>query len=247
MSSRPDRAARQDDEVSAMLKVQGLKKTFYTRKKHISTVLSDVSFTLYEGEKLALTGDSGTGKSTVARILAGLTPPDSGSVTLSGTELWDLSGKPRYLRAEGRNIQLVSQAPYDSLDPVQRVGKAVEEALLFSGAVERRKEAEAAAAELFDLVRLPRELMKRRPFALSGGQAQRVAVARALALSPDVLIADEATAMLDMTSQAQIAELLTELNRKRGLAVIFISHDASLNRAFADRILRLEDGVVKEV
>lgn len=227
-----------------MLKVSSLEKTFNKGKKNAVTVLSDISFTLEDGEKLAVAGVSGVGKSTLARILTGLERPDGGSVELNGVSLWSGGKRPRYDRAHGRKIQMVFQSPYDSLDPMQKAGRAVEEALLFSGGAKDRKQAVKKRDELFELVRLPLSLAERRPSALSGGQAQRVAIARALALSPEVLIADEATAMLDVTSQAQIVRLLTELNRDRGLSLIFISHDADLLDIAADRILTLKDGVL---
>lgn len=227
-----------------MLKVSSLEKTFNNGKKNAVTVLSDISFTLEDGEKLAVEGVSGVGKSTLARILTGLERPDGGSVELNGVSLWSGGKRPRYDRAHGRKIQMVFQSPYDSLDPMQKAGRAVEEALLFSGGAKDRKQAVKKRDELFELVRLPLSLAERRPSALSGGQAQRVAIARALALSPEVLIADEATAMLDVTSQAQIVRLLTELNRDRGLSLIFISHDADLLDIAADRILTLKDGML---
>lgn len=229
-----------------MLRVEHLKKTFYPRKNVSLNVLSDILFELADGEKLALQGASGAGKSTIARILTGLETPDGGNVILDGKPLWSDDRKRKYDRTEGRKIQMIFQSPYASLDPMQKAGDAVAEALVFSRRAKRGKEAREGAEELFDLVGLPRELTDRRPFALSGGQAQRVAVARALALSPSVLIADEATAMLDVTTQARIIELLNELNEKLGLSLLFISHDEALLKSCAHKILRLADGAVTE-
>lgn len=229
-----------------MLSVKNLQKTFHTGKTDGLTVLSDISFTLGDGERLALSGASGVGKSTVARILTGLETPDGGNVFLDGEPLWSEGRHRKYDREKGRGIQMIFQSPYASLDPVQTIGGAVAEALVFSHSAKRGRDAKEKTEELFGLVGLPFGLAKRRPFALSGGQAQRAAIARALALRPSVLIADEATAMLDVMTQARIAELLGELSAKLGLAVIYISHDADFLRLAADRITVLERGTLRE-
>lgn len=229
-----------------MLTVKNLQKTFHTGKTDGLTVLSDISFTLGDGERLALSGASGVGKSTVARILTGLETPDGGNVFLDGEPLWSEGRHRKYDREKGRGIQMIFQSPYASLDPVQTIGGAVTEALVFSHSAKRGREAKEKTEELFGLVGLPFGLAKRRPFALSGGQAQRAAIARALALRPSVLIADEATAMLDVMTQARIAELLGELSAKLGLAVIYISHDTDFLRRAADRITVLEHGTLRE-
>lgn len=229
-----------------MLSVKNLQKTFHTGKTDGLTVLSDISFTLGDGERLALSGASGVGKSTVARILTGLETPDGGNVFLDGEPLWSEGRHRKYDREKGRGIQMIFQSPYSSLDPVQTIGGAVAEALVFSHSAKRGREAKEKTEELFGLVGLPFGLAKRRPFALSGGQAQRAAIARALALRPSVLIADEATAMLDVMTQARIAELLGELSAKLGLAVIYISHDSDFLRRAADRITVLEHGTLRE-
>lgn len=229
-----------------MLSVKNLQKTFHTGKTDGLTVLSDISFTLGDGERLALSGASGVGKSTVARILTGLETPDGGNVFLDGEPLWSEGRHRKYDREKGRGIQMIFQSPYASLDPVQTIGGAVAEALVFSHSAKRGRDAKEKTEELFGLVGLPFGLAKRRPFALSGGQAQRAAIARALALRPSVLIADEATAMLDVMTQARIAELLGELSAKLGLAVIYISHDSDFLRRAADRITVLEHGTLRE-
>lgn len=229
-----------------MLTVKNLQKTFHTGKTDGLTVLSDISFTLGDGERLALSGASGVGKSTVARILTGMETPDGGNVFLDGEPLWSEGRHRKYDREKGRGIQMIFQSPYASLDPVQTIGGAVAEALVFSHSAKRGREAKEKTEELFGLVGLPFGLAKRRPFALSGGQAQRAAIARAHALRPSVLIADEATAMLDVMTQARIAELLGELSAKLGLAVIYISHDSDFLRRAADRITVLEHGTLRE-
>ena len=238
-----------------MLEALHLKKTFYLPKKKVLTPVLDVSFSLADGEVVGIYGCSGVGKSTVASIVTGRTVPDGGNVYVDGKPLYESKsvrsfrpGSTRLaLTAEARRqraVQLIPQAPYASLDPVQRVGNAVAEALKATGQARSAKEARAHAEELFAHVGLPAELFSRLPYALSGGQAQRVAVARALALNPSVIISDEATSMLDVGAQAQIVNLLLKLNEERGLSLIFVSHDKSLLDAVTKTQYEMADGVL---
>lgn len=221
-------------DISKSFPVYGAK-----RKERIYP-LRCVTLRVGDGQKIGILGKSGEGKSTIARIMCGFEKPDSGNVLLDGKPLFD--NKNRYDTKRGIAIQIIPQHPYQSLDPTQKVGSAVEETLLVSKKAKSRKEARAAAQSLFDKVLLERELYFRLPSQLSGGQAQRVAIARALALDTKVLILDEATSMLDISSQAQIIELLERIIKENNLSVILISHDESLVQTFADESYRLTDG-----
>ena len=204
-----------------MLNADNLSKSFALSHKKVCTPLVDASFYIGEGEKVGILGKSGEGKTTIARIICGLTPPDGGNVYIDGAPLYDV--KKRYNRDVGKTVQLVPQHPYASLDPVQPVGKAVAEALRVARRAANRTEAERLTAELLEKVGLEQDIAKRTPAQISGGQAQRIAIARALAVRPSVLISDEATSMLDISSQAQIVALLDSLVKTEKLSVLFLS------------------------
>ncbi|WP_067826532.1 ATP-binding cassette domain-containing protein [Actinomadura kijaniata] len=199
------------------------------------TVVDGVSFELRAGESLGLVGGSGSGKTTLARIALGLVEPDAGTVLLDG-EPW--SGLPERRRRPRRaRIQPVPQDPYGAFDPRYTVGRLLDEASRLSGET-------ATAEDLLRQVGLTGELLDRRPRDLSGGQRQRVAIARALALRPAVLVCDEPTSALDVSVQAGILALLDRLQRERGLALLFISHDLAVVRKVTQRVVELADGRV---
>lgn len=206
-------------------------------------VVNDVSFTLRRGEALGVIGESGSGKSTVARVVAGLLPAASGEVALSGEILpAALAGRSR---EQLRQVQLVFQNADTALNPAQRVGEILARPLkLFHGL--DGTQAAARVAELLDLIQLPRELAARRSTELSGGQKQRVNLARALAAEPEVLICDEVTSALDTVVGAAILKLIDELRQRLGFATVFISHDISTVRAFCDHVLVLYGGTAVE-
>lgn len=226
-----------------MLEVIGLEKTF-KNGKHSVKPLNGAEMYIRGGEKVGVIGKSGEGKSTLARIIKGFIRPDGGNVICGDTPLFNEKGG--YDKKRGIKIQLIPQHPLSALDPSQRVGNAVAETLLINRVCKTRREAAQKTKELFKRVWLEDGLRDRLPSQLSGGQAQRVAVARALAVSPDILISDEATAMLDISSQAQIISLFNDLVEKEGLSVLFISHDESLTKAFVNRCYRLADGKLYE-
>jgi oligopeptide transport system ATP-binding protein len=194
--------------------------------------LRDVSLTLAGGEILGVVGESGCGKSTLGRCLAGLEAPDRGELLWRGQPL--AAGYDRGNRA--RRIQMVFQDPYASLNPRMSLGQMLDEALyvhgLCNGAAERRDRVD----ELLLMVGLSPHLKDRLPHAISGGQRQRISIARALAVQPEVLIADEPVSALDASVQAQIINLLEDLRTKLGIAIIFIAHDLSVVRHISDRI-----------
>ncbi|MHA6758789.1 ABC transporter ATP-binding protein [Streptacidiphilus sp. PAMC 29251] len=205
--------------------------------------VSEVSFRLNAGETLGLVGESGSGKTTAARIVLGLLEPDSGSVRFGG-QPW--SGVPeRQRRASRSRIQAVQQDPLGSFDPRFTVERVVGEAVARTG-VGRGRERRERVTALLDQVGLSATLLGRRPLELSGGQRQRVAIARALAPAPDVIVCDEPVSALDVSVQAQILDLLADLQRDLGVALLFISHDLGVVRHLSDRVAVMQAGRVVE-
>jgi ABC-type glutathione transport system ATPase component len=207
------------------------------------TAVDDVSFRLGRGRTLALVGESGSGKSTAANMVLGLLEPTSGAVEFDGTDISGLS--PQAAFAFRRRIQPVFQNPYGSLDPMFSIFRSIEEPLALHR-VGNRKQREARVRELLDMVALPSSTMRRFPNELSGGQRQRIAIARALALKPDVVVLDEAVSALDVLVQAQILELLGELQSELRLSYLFITHDLAVVRQIADDVVVMQSGKVVE-
>ena len=205
--------------------------------------VDNVSFRVRRGSTHAIVGESGSGKTTTIRIVSAFQKPTSGQVLIDGLDLASLRGES--LRLLRKKIQLVYQNPYASLDPRQTITGIVEEPLLNFERLSRRKRLAKVAATL-DKVRLPADLSQRRPHALSGGQRQRVAIARALVLDPQILVLDEAVSALDVTVQAQILDLLGELQRELGLTYLFVSHDLAVVRQIADTVSVLNAGQLVE-
>ncbi|MDY7102276.1 MAG: ABC transporter ATP-binding protein [Actinomycetota bacterium] len=204
--------------------------------------VDDATFTVRAGEIVGVVGESGSGKSTLARTLVGLHVPTDGTVRVNEVDLGALRGRAR--RELRRRVQMVFQDPLSSLNPRLTAGAAVSEPLRAMGMA--RHERRARVDELFELVGLSPAMTSRRPGALSGGQCQRVGIARALATGPDVLVADEAVSALDVSVQAQIINLLLDLNRRLGLTIVFVSHDISIVRHLCDRVLVLYAGRISE-
>src|ERR1700737_4855636 len=205
--------------------------------------VDSVSFSIFPGSTLALVGESGSGKSTLAQCLACLERVTSGRIWFEGRDLAALEEKE--LRAVRPRLQLVFQDPANSLNPRWTVGEIVAEPLLVRGGTAKR-ERDARAAQALERVGLAAEYLERRPRELSGGQRQRVAIARALVLEPRLLILDEVLSALDCSIQAQIANLLVELQRAYGLAYLFITHDLRMAAHLADEIAVMSQGKIVE-
>jgi peptide/nickel transport system ATP-binding protein/oligopeptide transport system ATP-binding protein len=212
--------------VTALLTVDRVVKHFRGRGGGVVRAVDDVSFTVASGETFALVGESGSGKSTIARLVLRLLRPDSGRLSFSG-----------------RRVQMVFQDPYASLDPRMTARAIVAEPLVIA---RRRRDVATRVPELFALVGLGAEHMDRYPHELSGGQRQRVGIARALALEPDLVVLDEPVSALDVSIQAQILNLLADLQARLGLAYLFIAHDLSVVRHVADRVAVMHLGEIVE-
>lgn len=231
-----------------MLEIVNVSKTFSVGKgKTQSNVypLKNVSLTVENGKKVGLVGKSGEGKSTLANIVCGLVVPSEGRVLIDGQPLW--SEKNRYDKKVGMAIQLIPQKPLLALDPSQRIGSAIKEALVFAKHAKRGNDATQKTYALFDEVGLEHTLASRLPVHLSGGQAQRAVIARALALNPKILVCDESTSMLDPTTQKSIVELLDKLVKEKNISLLFISHDMRLVDDFCDEAFEIKDGTLSKV
>ncbi|MET9211401.1 MULTISPECIES: ABC transporter ATP-binding protein [unclassified Nocardia] len=234
---RPALPPRVVDETRVVLSVRALRKTYGAR-----TVVDDVDFDLFAGETLGIVGESGSGKTTTARLALRLVAPSSGRVMVDGKPWSDYS--ERELRPLRGAAQLIAQDPLSSFDPRYTVERVIGESLDtvgVRGAARARR-----VRELLDAVGLGRDLLERHPRTLSGGQRQRVAIARALAPSPALLVADEPVSALDVSVQAQILDLLADLQAEFGTALLLISHDLGVVQHVADRVLVMKDGRVVE-
>ncbi|WP_423358393.1 dipeptide ABC transporter ATP-binding protein [Pseudomonas citronellolis] len=230
-----------------LLEARGLGKRYRGPDQQWRQVLDDVSFRLHAGRTLGIVGESGSGKSTAARIALGLLEPDAGSVAFAG-QPWNAAAAQRIAERERRprrrEISVIYQDPLSSFDPRWSVGQVLDDALQAGGLDAARRP--ARITELLRQVRLPAELAQRRPLQLSGGQRQRVAIARALASQPKVIICDEPVSALDVSVQAQVLDLLADLQDELGLAYLFISHDLGVIRHLSDEVLVMLQGKVVE-
>jgi peptide/nickel transport system ATP-binding protein len=240
------RARTLDAAASIVLKTAGLAKIYssggFLAKKREVRAATDVNLELRRGQTLGIVGESGSGKSTVARAIARLIDPTGGSVRLGDDEIATMGA--RELRPLRRRVQIVFQDPYRSLNPRRTVGEAIIEGPLNYGV--SRAEALERAKKLMETVRLDTNALNRYPHQFSGGQRQRICIARALAMEPELLIADEAVSALDVSVQAQVLQLLDEIRDRMNLAMLFITHDLRVAAQVCDHVAVMSKGRVVE-
>jgi len=238
------------EPVAPLLRVQHLRVAYPVRSSILlrrtgeKVAVGDVSFEIRPGETVGLVGESGSGKSTVARTVIGLVAPDAGTVEFEGRDITRLSA--RRLKAVRRDMQVVFQDPYASLNPRLTMRDIIAEGWRVHRGLVPRSRWTAEAKELLERVGLNPDYSDRYPHQFSGGQRQRIGIARALALRPKLIICDEAVSALDVSVQAQVLNLLDDLQHELGLAYLFISHDLSVVEHICDRVLVLHRGVVVE-
>jgi ABC-type oligopeptide transport system ATPase subunit len=238
--------------VGPLMEVKDLKKYFpltrgiaLARRAGVVKAVDGVSFDVLRGETLGIVGETGCGKSTTARLMMRLLEPTAGTVRFEGEDITSLRGAP--LKAVRRELQMVFQDPYSSLNPRKTVGSIVAEPFAIHGLHGDRSERRERVTELMDRVGLNPEHYNRYPHEFSGGQRQRIGVARALALGPKLLIADEPVSALDVSIQAQVLNLLRELQHDMGLTLVLISHDLSVVRHMCDRVAVMYAGKIVEL
>lgn len=231
------------DENKNILEVKHLKKYFKTRKGMLHAV-DDINFTLQKGQTLGLVGESGCGKSTTGRVILRLLEPTSGEVIFDGEDINKLS--KREMRHKRKDMQIIFQDPFSSLDPKKTVSQIIAEPIIENHIIKGKHNIEQRVLELMHTVGLAERYINTYPHELDGGRRQRIGIARALAMEPKLIICDEPVSALDVSIQAQILNLLGELQEKLGLTYIFITHDLSVVNHFSDDIAVMYLGQIVE-
>jgi peptide/nickel transport system ATP-binding protein len=221
-----------------------LSRNLFNKPKKVFSAVKSVSFNLYQNEALGIVGESGCGKTTVGRSLLNLIEHRLGTIIYKGVSVSQMTSKE--VKRFRREVQIVFQDPYSSLNPRITVGEAIMEPLMVHGIEPSKAKRRARAQRLLEEVSLPTDSFYRYPHEFSGGQRQRIVIARALTLEPKVLICDEMVSALDVSVQAQILNLLNALKEQRGLTYVFISHDLSVVRYISNRVLVMQDGSIVE-
>jgi ABC-type glutathione transport system ATPase component len=227
-----------------LLSLRGVTKTFRLGRHERVEALVDVHLDLWPGECLGLVGESGSGKSTLGRLANGLLRPDSGQVIFEDNDLSTVS--ERDLRSVRRNIGMIFQEPYESLNPRMTIGQSVGEPLVIHRRELRASARASTVKAALEGVGLPADYYSRLPSTLSGGEQQRVGICRAIICEPSLLILDEPTSSLDVSIQADVLELLTQLRKGKNLTMLFISHDLQVVEAISDRIAVMQSGSIVE-
>ena len=230
-------------EKELILEAKHVTKKFPLTKGKELIANDDVSLKFYKGQTLGIVGESGCGKSTFMRMMVQLEQPTSGEILFKGKDITKMKGEE--LRKNRRNVQMVFQNPSTSFNPKMKVGDIICEPLMNFGLI-KKKEKDAVARKYLEMVELPGDFADRYPHQVSGGQCQRAAIARALAIEPKILICDEATSALDVTVQAQIVDLLKQLKQKENFSFLLICHDLALVQYLCDRVLVMYQGKIME-
>lgn len=238
--------------MNAILRAEGISKVFsdagalsFGMPKDGVRAVDEVTFEILKGETLALVGESGCGKSTLGRLLLRLIEPSEGRVVFEGTDLTSLSHEK--MRAMRRKVQMIFQDPFGSLSPRRSIAEIISEPLDAFGLVRSKKERRERVADLLNQVGLPPTYMDRYPRQFSGGQRQRIGIARAISLEPGFIVADEPVSALDVSVQAQIINLMQDLQEKKGFSFLFIAHDLAVVRHIADRVAVMYLGRIVEI
>lgn len=236
--------------MTAVVEVENLRRDFVVGRRPdgrdlILRAVGGVSFRISAGETLGLVGESGSGKSTTGRMLVGMLPPTSGRLALFGEEVTP-ENHDRAFRSLRRRLQFVFQDPASALDPRMRVGTSIAEPLRAAGGMNRADRA-SRVAELLEMVGLPKHAAERYPHEFSGGQRQRIVIARSLALRPEFIVCDEPVSALDVSMQAQIVNLLLDLQQEFGLAYLFVAHDLAVTRSVSTRVAVMYAGNIVEL
>ena len=232
------------DEKDVILDARHITRRFPASRGRTLTACNDINLKFYKGKTLGLVGESGCGKSTFMRFLVSLDKPDEGEILYKGTDITKLKGEK--LRRNRQNIQMVFQDPATSFNPKMKIRDVICEPLLNFGRI-KKSEKSARARELLEMVELPGDFEDRYMHNMSGGQRQRVGIARALALEPEIIVMDEATSALDVSVQKTIIELITKLQREKGITIGFICHDLGLIQSFSHQVAVMYLGNIVEV
>ena len=225
-----------------LIEMTNLKKYFPMKQKHVLKAVDNVTMDIYKGEVLSLVGESGSGKTTLGRTVSRLYNKTNGKILFAGKEVEKYS-----IKEFTKKVQMIFQDPQASLNPRMTVGDIIAEGIDIHGLAKTKKERNEKVYELLELVGLNREHANRFPHEFSGGQRQRIGIARALAVDPEVLVCDEPISALDVSIQAQVVNLLKDLQRERNLTLLFIAHDLSMVKYISDRVAVMYRGKVVEL